>query len=161
MLARRWSRRWTSARRRLRTPRDMWLFTRMICWGAALRLLKHLVPLRALVRLVRRTPARAVSTPTEEEQVTTLARWACGLTQWSRHGNCLERALVTYRYLSSLNADPSLVVGVRAGEGGGARGHAWVQARGRLVGEGPESIEPFTRVLAFDARGGVAADRRT
>ena len=142
--------------REFRTVSDVTLFARMAGWSIALRVLKRVLPLPALVSLVRGEPTEFGPGRSEvaEERITTLARWACAATRLSREGNCLERGLITYRYLSGLNPGLSLVVGARPeGSEAGPRGHAWVQLGGRVVGEAPSAVVPFTRVLSFDAQG--------
>jgi hypothetical protein len=70
----------------------------------------------------------------------------------SRPGNCLERSLVLYRYLSAVGADPQLVVGIRGGEEA-VRGHAWVTVRGAPLEEPPLTLEGLTRVVSFRGDG--------
>src|SRR5678816_3829901 len=86
--------------------REVALVVRMSMWCGALRLLKHVVPLARLVALVRREPDGLPRIRREEARIVTLARWTSRLTLWSSHGTCLERALVTYRYLTAMNAAP-------------------------------------------------------
>ena len=137
------------------TPGDLFLLARMTVWGAALRVLKHAVPLPALVRMMRLSASRQppANVSRECEKVATLARWACRAPLRVRHGGCLERGLVAYRYLSRFNVDACLMVGVRPEDRSGSRGHAWIEVGGRLIGEAQESIEPFTCIFAFDANG--------
>ena len=147
----------------VQTPRDVSLLIRMGLWSTALHALKYAAPLPLLVRLMRLPPSGTNKTPGDadraREKIATLARWACRATQWSRRGRCLEQGLVTYRYLSQLNAEPYLMVGVRSEDGArGSRGHAWVEAGGRVIGEDGESVAPFTRVFAFDPNGDLFRD---
>jgi hypothetical protein len=125
----------------------------MVWWSMVLRVLKRVLPLPVLVRLVRGEPVGFRKPEAAEERITTFARWACSATRLSRQGNCLERSLITYRYLSVLNAGPSLVVGAHRNREEGVRGHAWVQLGDRIVGESPSAVEPFTQVMSFDALG--------
>jgi hypothetical protein len=141
--------------REFRTVSDVTLFVRMVGWSVALRGLKHVMPLPALVRLVHRRPVARRELPRDaDERITTFARWACAAARLSREGNCLERGLVTYRYLSGFDRAPSLVVGACFDQPDEVlRGHAWVQLGGRVVGEAPSAVERFTPVMSFDARG--------
>jgi Transglutaminase-like superfamily len=150
-------------RTHVETPRDVSLLIRMGLWSIALHVLKHAVPLPVLVRMIRLPPSGTYAGLEDaervHEQIATLARWACRATRWSRRGRCLEQGLVTYRYLSQLDADPYLMVGVRSEDGTrGSRGHAWVEAGGRVIGEDDESVAPFTRILAFDPNGDLLRD---
>jgi len=149
-----------SMRANINTPGDLFLLARMTMWGAALRVLKYAVPLPALVRMMRSSATRqpTANVGRECEKVAKLARWACRAPQRVRHGGCLERGLVAYRYLSRLNVDPCLMVGVRPEDRRGSRGHAWIEVGGRVIGEAQESIEPFTCIFAFDANGDLLQD---
>lgn len=137
----------------IKSPADLLLVGRMLMWACALRLLKHVVRLPRLVRFVYQ-PAREVERDVRaEEHVTTLARWACRVLDWSSGGNCLERALVTYRYLSALNARPMLVVGVSTSAERKVEGHAWITVDGRPMGETPAALQRFAQVVRFGAEG--------
>jgi Transglutaminase-like superfamily len=70
-----------------------------------------------------------------------------------RYGNCLERSLVLCRYLSAAGSDPELLVGMRRGEKDLLEGHAWVVARGHAVGEPPNSLEGYAKVVGFRGEG--------
>ena len=138
------------------TPAHVSLVVRMALWGGTVHLLKYVVPLPTLVRMMRLAPSfeHTADVARECERIVTLARWACRATQWSPQGRCLEQGLVAYRYLSRLHVDPYLVVGVRPeDEARGARGHAWVEAGGRVIGEDRDAVAPFTRILTFDPGG--------
>ena len=77
------------------------------------------------------------------------------MLDWSSGGNCLERGLVTYRYLSALNAEPVLVVGVSRESDRGVKGHAWVSVDGRPVGETAAEVAEFVRFMEFGTKGEV------
>jgi hypothetical protein len=98
-------------------------------------------------------PGGVVRDATREDQIVTLARWTCRLTRWSSGGNCLERGLITYRFLGAANAQPSLVVGIGRGERGEIRGHAWVLVDGKPAGESLASVSEFETVLTFGPDG--------
>jgi Transglutaminase-like superfamily len=136
----------------LATPADAWLALRMAGWRLVLPLLKRRLPLMRLVPLMwMRERARPLSAE-REARIAELARVVFRSQHLSRPGNCLERSLVLYRYLSAGGADPQLVVGLRGGEEG-VRGHAWVTVRGEPVEEPPQSLEGFTRVVSFHGDG--------
>jgi hypothetical protein len=117
--------------------------------------LKYAVPLPRLVALVRREPDGLPRVRREEARVVTLARWTSRVTQWSAHGPCFERALVTYRYLTAMNAAPVLVIGVLPGERavGGSRGHAWVTVDGTPVEDSDDALDRFVPLVAFGPDG--------
>src|SRR5262245_62814127 len=148
---------YAKARTRIERPRDLLLILRMLGWGLALRALKHGVPLPTLVRLARwRQPVRAdAHTRDEHEKVVTLARWACRPMPWSDRGTCLERSLVTFRYLTPLNAHPTLVVGMapRTSEVDLILGHVWVVVDDHPLGGTAASLSDFHVVMTFDADG--------
>src|SRR5689334_21871011 len=98
--------RYRKVRARFQTPGDVWLGARMMAWACSLPLLKHALPLPALVRLVRANRrTRTLDAGHAErqrlrcDQIVDFARWSSRLTRWSRGGNCLERGLVAYRFL--------------------------------------------------------------
>jgi len=150
-LARGWM---AKARTQVSTPADVWLLARMAAWSVTLRLLKHVVPLPRLVLLVRRE-SRGRRDTAAEQKVVVLARWTGRFTRWSAQGPCLERALVTYRYLTAMNANPVLVIGVAPGAPviNGSRGHAWVTVDGAPVDDTEESLEGFATIVAFGPDG--------
>jgi hypothetical protein len=132
-------------------PSDVWLGVRMVAWSMVLPMLKHLVPLHVLTRLMwpkRRADTRAHRAPA----VTFLARRIFRVRPFLRRSNCLERSLLTYRFLAREGLDPRLVLGARRADGR-VRGHAWVTIDGRPVMDGDEEIEQFTPVVEFGAGG--------
>jgi len=150
-LARGWM---AKARTQVSTPADVWLLARMVAWVCALRLLKRVVSLPRLVLLVRQEPHGRRDTGAEQK-VVVLARWTSRFTRWSAQGPCLERALVAYRYLTAMAANPVLVIGVAPGERAinGSRGHAWVTVDGTPVDDSGESLQGFATIVAFGPDG--------
>lgn len=147
----------TKARHKFSGPGELALLARMVLWTVALRMLKHSAPLPRLVALVRRVPSARPRNRGEERRIVTLARWAARLTQWRAKGTCLERALVTYRYLMAANASPMLVIGITSPEDSGAvdatRGHAWVTTDGQPVEPSDDALERFAPVISFGPDG--------
>jgi len=94
----------------------------------------------------RRTTGRDRN-PEREERVVAIVR---GLSRRTG-GNCLERSLVLYRFLSRLNAEPELVAGM--GKAGEVICHAWVELDGQPLLESPESLKPYAEVVRFCADG--------
>jgi hypothetical protein len=103
----------------------------------------------------RKSPSRPPA-PEREIRIAELARVVYRSQHKSRSGNCLERSLVLYRYLSGAGADPELLVGVRRGEEE-VRGHAWVTLHGAPVEEPPDNLDGLVRVVAF--RGAASRPR--
>jgi hypothetical protein len=147
------------ARTQIERPRDLTLIVRMLSWGVTLRMLKHTVALPKLVRLARwrKDDRHDPCGRDEQEKVVTLARWACRPMPWSDRGSCLERSLVTFRYLTALRANPTLVIGMapRSQEFDLIHGHVWVVVDGQPVGESAASLSEFHPVMTFDAAGDV------
>jgi hypothetical protein len=144
--------RWARTREVITSWRDATLFVRMIGWSVLLAGLKHAVPLPALVRMMAGR-ARAARGDVSIDRIATLARWACRVTQASAHGRCLERGLMTFRYLTAAGVPSCLVVGMSASDINGSRGHAWIQIGDVVVGEPVSDVSGFTRVMAFDVNG--------
>jgi Transglutaminase-like superfamily len=136
----------------LASPADVWLALRMVGWRLVLPLLKGRLSLTRLVRLMWRGERAGPVTAAREARVAEIARVVYRSEHVSRQGNCLERSLVLYRYLSAAGADPHLVVGMRGSEAP-VRGHAWVTVRGEPVEEPPQSLEGLTRVISFHGDG--------
>jgi hypothetical protein len=105
-------------------PAQLSLAIRMLAWSLLLPGLKYLVPLRVLARLMWSAPRRERQ-PDRERLIVFLAERIYRLRPFLRRDNCLERSLLTYRFLSKSGADPRLVVGLEKSDDGYA-GHAWV-----------------------------------
>jgi Transglutaminase-like superfamily len=129
------------------SPRDLWLLVRMSGWALVVPVLKFLLPLPRLVRLVAPRTRRRRGT----DRVLRLSGLLYGAGPFHLSDNCLERSLVTFRYLDA-DADPNLVVGMR-GENGGYVGHAWVTVEGVPVHDPPGLIESLSPFVAFTAEG--------
>jgi hypothetical protein len=125
--------------------------------AAILRPLKHLVPLKLLVRLVRSRRQPPERRRAREDAILGYMS-ARDRFPWRAPANCLERSLAAYRLLGAVGARPELHVGVRRnGAPGAVDGHVWVVVDRRPVAEAPEFIDRFTPVLRVDAGGRVAA----
>ena len=139
---------------RFTSPADVLLAVRIMAWACTLPLLKHLLPIRSLVRVVWRGP-RLEAHAAREERVVTFARWACRLTRWKSGGNCLERGLIAYRFLLEGGAAPTLVIGMGRGERTEIVGHAWVLLNGVPAGESAASVGEYVRMFAFAPDGAL------
>jgi transglutaminase superfamily protein len=130
-------------------PGELLLAFRMLFWAALLPALKRMLPLPRLVALMapshRHRPAEERS-----DTVVTLARWT--YRTGALRDNCLERSLLTYRYLPAGNENSWLVLGVRRGEDG-PPGHAWMIVRGVAVHDTDATLNGLVPVLAFDLDG--------
>ena len=148
------ARRLARLRQQVHTPADAWVLLRMIGWRLALPLLKFALPLPKLARLMWTPSRRAESQRDREEQIASLAHGLYGPSGVKALDNCLERSLVTYRFLSEAGASPELVVGVsKTGET--VNGHVWVTLDGQPVGESAPSLEEFAPVMTFGVAGAV------
>jgi hypothetical protein len=140
------------ARQFVHGPSDLWLLARMTVWCCTFRCLKRVVPLPVLVNLARRISPRVDGAP-DRDKIVTLARWVSRFTRVSPQGDCLERGLVTYRYLIAQQQSPTLVIGVAASPSAAVRGHAWVEVAGTPVDDTAESLEGFRPIVSFAANG--------
>lgn len=136
-----------------RDPIEPWLLSRMAGWAVLLAVLKRAVPLRSLVRMVLARSDRGGRRPAQERVIVRHARLATRLTPWTRRGKCVERGLITFRYLAAIDARPSLVVGMGRDETSAIIGHAWVVVDGEAVGETVTALEAFTPILTFGPEG--------
>jgi hypothetical protein len=136
-------------------PSDLWLGIRMVAWSAALPALKHLLPLNLLMRLMW-AKTRTVPRPDCERKITYLARRIYLARPFLRRDNCLERSLITYRFLAREGMESRLVLGAQKSDGR-IRGHAWVTVDGRPVIDGHEELGRFTPLAEF-GEGGRRSD---
>jgi Transglutaminase-like superfamily len=138
------------------TPADAALLARMFAWRVCLPVLKYVLPLPQLVRLMSARAGR--SQRARERRIAAMTAWLyrpAGIL--AADENCLERSLLTYRYLGRAGAEPTLVVGMRRGSAPVPRGHVWVMVDRRPVAETHGSLEPFVPVVSFNARGRARA----
>jgi hypothetical protein len=126
----------------------------MLAWSAVLPLAKVAIPLPKLVRLMRPRNARRRRDRARESTIAGLAGWVFKTRPPGSRDNCLERALVTYRYLSRAGAEPELVVGI-AGPREASRGHAWVRVDGHAVHDEPAALRPYAELVVFRSNGTI------
>ena len=129
-----------------RSPADLWLAARTVAWMCALPLLKRMLPLPKLVRLMWRSPRAERSFEREQRTIQIVARLSR-----TAGGNCLERSLILYRYLSRANAEPRLVIGMARPDE--YLGHVWVTVDGQPLLETSETLRAYEVVTAFDDEG--------
>jgi hypothetical protein len=130
------------------SPSHAWLLIRMIGWWAALPVLKRVLPLPKLVQLMRSERTLVARDPDQEARVAALAHWIFKSRPADSRHNCLERALVSYRFLGRAGAAPTLLIGV-ARPDQRPLGHAWVVVDGRPVHDSPDSVGAFEPILVF------------
>jgi hypothetical protein len=140
-------RRATRLRSVVRRPSDAALFIRMLGWVAALPILKRRMPLPRLVESAR----PAARTDARPETVIALARWVYRVP--GLRDNCLEKSLLTYRYLPQANSSYRLVLGVRKRDADGPPGHAWLTIDDTPVHDTPEALADLVPILVFDGQG--------
>ena len=134
------------------------LLGRLVPVYVLLGFLKHLVPLRWLVRWVWYPPVAARNREVERRLAAGVARLSqlAGLPD----RDCLQRSLLLYRVLSRAGADPTLVIGFQR-EDYRIIGHAWVVVDGRAVIEPDAGLVRFSATLHFGSRGALLPTRRT
>jgi Transglutaminase-like superfamily len=154
-----------TARRRARLlaglavhPLDTWLVLRMAAWRLVLPVLKRRMALSRLVRLMWEGEESPEPRPERQLRIAELTTVVFRSDHRDRPGNCLDRSLVLYRYLSASGADPELLIGMRREEGP-LKGHAWVTVKGAPVEESPEPLGDFAQVVAFRGDGEPSAPR--
>jgi hypothetical protein len=133
-------------------PADLWLAARMLAWSPILPFIKYVMPLPQLIRLMTRGKGRSTWQPPPERKIIRLAHAIYRLEVVTKHGRCLERSLLAYRYLTLCGAKPELVVGVRK-DGQRLQGHAWINLGGAPFGESPSEVSDFRPILIFDDHG--------
>jgi hypothetical protein len=133
----------------LRSPAGAWLVARMLAWRLALPLLKRALPLPRLARMAAGRRRRPL--PFTPAQVVSVSHRLFG-ERAAESSDCLERSLLTYRYLLRTGAAAELVCGLRRADGG-VVGHAWVAVAGAPVDEPAEALTGYATLVAFDASG--------
>ena len=135
---------------RLRSPAGAWLMARMLAWRLALPALKRALPLPRLVRLAAPSRRRTSVGPA---QVVAASHRLFG-ERTGESSDCLERSLLTYRFLGEAGLEPQLVCGLQQADGE-LIGHAWVVVGGAPLDERPETVAAYPAVLAFDSSGAL------
>ena len=120
----------------------------MAGWRLVLPVLKRRLPLPRLAAMMWRGEAHPSLEPGREERIAELATVVFRSEHVERFGNCLDRSLVLYRYLSAAGSEPELLIGVRKRDDG-VEGHAWVTVRGDPVQESEDVVEGLARVHTF------------
>jgi hypothetical protein len=121
----------------------------MLGWAAALPLLKRRMALPKLVEIA--VPEVRADADRRPETVIAFSRWVYRIPGF--RDNCLEKSLLTYRYLPADGGRYRLVLGVRASEAEGPPGHAWLTIDGVPVHDTSESLADLVPILAFDSAG--------
>lgn len=142
-------RRTARVRNVVRSPADVLLFARMLGWAAALPLLKRRMALPKLVEIA--VPEVRADADRRPETVIAFSRWVYRIPGF--RDNCLEKSLLTYRYLPADGGRYRLVLGVRASKAEGPPGHAWLTIDGDPVHDTSESLADLVPILAFDSAG--------
>jgi Transglutaminase-like superfamily len=125
----------------------------MLAWRTLLPVLKRRVPLATLARVMWRDP-RAGIRPTRAARIIDLAHRLYWGYRAGEEDICLERSLLTYRFLSSAGADPHLVIGIRR-PGDSVVGHAWVVVDGEPLFEPAASVREYASFFSFGRRGAL------
>jgi hypothetical protein len=145
----------------LATPADAALLARMFAWRLCLPVLKYAMPLPRLVRLMSTRARRGDSGAGRERRIVAMTTWLYRPAgSLATDDDCLERSLLSYRYLSREGAEPRLVVGMRRGSDQARRGsdpsprgHVWVTIRGRSPNDTEAFLERFAPVVTFGPGG--------
>ncbi len=136
-------------RKHVRSPSDALLVLRLLGWRLALAVLKRTVPIATLVRLMAAPGGHSTA---DTRRIVELVDWLYGPRRDRELGNCLDRSLVLYRFLSRSEPGTRLVLGMRRGSSE-LEGHAWVIAGDRAFGETPASGGGFVTLATFAADG--------
>jgi hypothetical protein len=126
----------------------------MVGWSLVLPVAKFVLPLKRLAGLMRLDSRAGQRNRSREEAVIALAAWVFKSRPRTSRDNCLERGLVTYRYLGRAGAQPDLVVGL-ARDDGDVHGHAWVVVDGHPVHDSEEALRQFEPLFTFKGDGTV------
>ncbi len=136
-----------TAARLLTGPWEWWLAVKTVGWLTVLPLLKRFVSLPRLARFMWSRGSSQGRRPEREQRAIAIVR---GLSR-SSGGNCLDRSLILYRFLSRANADPALVAGT--GKSGDFVGHAWVEVEGRPLLENRQTLAQYVEMMRYGREG--------
>jgi hypothetical protein len=123
----------------------------MLAWSLAMPLLKRALSLPALARLAW-SPGSGTRNPAGEREICQLAWWTSRVQPRRFPDNCLERSLVTYRFLARAGSQPRLVTGVGRAEGD-IVGHVWVTVEDQPVHDSAESLRTYGTLIEFGEGG--------
>jgi hypothetical protein len=123
----------------------------MAAWSLAVPVLKHVLPLPRLARLAW-SPPRASRRRARDDEIAQLAWWTSRLQPRRFPENCLERSLVTYRFLARAGAGPRLVAGLGR-NGPEIVGHVWVTVDDAPVHDDADSLSAYRTLVEFGDRG--------
>ncbi|HEX5415818.1 MAG TPA: lasso peptide biosynthesis B2 protein [Chloroflexota bacterium] len=129
--------------------RRSWLALRMAWWILALPVLKRVMPLPTLVARARSRPGTRTFSREQIGEIIAVTSRVYQVLRFGKAGNCLERSLVNYHFLSGSVPNLQLVIGVRRLDQR-IVGHAWVTVDGQVLGENPASINSYVQVIRFD-----------
>jgi hypothetical protein len=152
-----WTRRAARVAAELARPANSWLAARILCWASFVRVAKYVIPLRTLVQIVSPSPCPGSRDLSRERRIALFAEWSSRIVRPRTSGNCLERSLVSYRYLVGAHADPRLVIGFRRGASG-VLGHAWVLVDGQPLSDSPAIVAEYQVAMSFNADGRAVTD---
>jgi transglutaminase superfamily protein len=107
------------------------------------------MPLPRLVEVA--VPEERVEGTRRPETVIAFSRWVYRIPGF--RDNCLEKSLLTYRYLPADGGRYRLVLGVRGSDAEGPPGHAWLTIDGVPVHDNDESLADLVPIVAFDSAG--------
>jgi Transglutaminase-like superfamily len=141
--------RFRTLRKHVRSPSDALLVVRLLGWRVALAALKRVVPIETLVRWMATPGGRPTG---DTRRIVKLVNWLYAPRRDRELGNCLDRSLVLYRFLSRSEPGTRLVLGMRRGSSE-LEGHAWVIAGDRAFGESAASGGDFVTLATFAADG--------
>ena len=123
---------------------------RLLSAYVLLGLLKHLVPVKWLVRWAWCSPAGPRDREAERQFTACIIRLSQLIGRRDR--DCLQRSLLLYRVLSGAGADPTLVMGFHR-TNDRILGHAWVVVDGQAVLEPEADLRRFSVTLQFGSQG--------
>lgn len=133
----------------LRSPSEALLVGRLLAWRLTLPVLKRTVPIATLVRLMASPAGRSTR---DTGRIVEFVDLIFTPRRNEDPGNCLDRSLVLYRFLSRNEPGTHLVLGMRRGSSE-LEGHAWVIAGDRAFGHTPASGGGFEALATFAADG--------
>jgi hypothetical protein len=132
------------------SPRDVWLFLRILSLITVLPALLRWLSMPQLLRLLTPSAAKPPQRLADPALPAKVARYTDAILRrriWVYYPNCLRRSLVLYRFLRKSGLRVHICLGIRPAGGATAKsisagidGHAWLAYRHRLLLERDEGL---------------------
>ncbi len=133
----------------LSQPRRAWLMAQVAGWALVLSYAVRFRSLPSALRLlsVQPGPRKAAIEP---EQLSTAVDAVLGMNVFAFRPTCWKRAILLHHFLGREGQATTIIFGLRIEPGGELKGHAWLEADGRVILEKQEPNYKVTYTFPSD-----------